>query len=96
MSISQYSILEVNHSASWRMYCVKLNNEYRYYGLIYHTEHDYYIISLMDNNLSVIDHYKTPKTTNNPEQCFLDFCISHDKFFYPELFDTLTDSHQGL
>lgn len=85
-----YQILTVNESPVenlWTLLCAKFKDSYRYYGLVYNTEYDYCVITLMDENFTIIDHFKQPKNNSqDAKECFLDFCISFDKFWHPELF----------
>lgn len=85
-----YTIHIVNKSSEeniWYLFCVKLNRNYRYYGMVYNTEYDNCIISLMDSNLKIIDHFKVNKdSSKDAKECFLNFCISYDKFWHPYLF----------
>jgi hypothetical protein len=82
-----YKIIEVKKLENvWYMYCIKYNSQYRYYGIVYNTEYDHYIISLMDGNFTVIDHFKEDKNFQSPSDILLNLCTKRDKFWYPELF----------
>lgn len=85
-----YKVIEVEKRENlWYYLCVKLNDEYRYYGLVYDSETDIILVSLVDSDLKTIDHFIRSKGKfKNPLELFLDLCIAYDKFVYPELFET--------
>lgn len=82
-----YTVVDVNKLQHiWHFCCVKYNNQYRYYGIVYNTEYDYVLISLMDNEFKVIDHYRYPKNHADLSQIFLNACKTYDTQVFPEIF----------
>ena len=78
-----YSISIVEQVDSKLFLCVKYNNNYRYYGIIYSVSQGH-LISLIDKNQNILEHFTAPNT-KTAEQALLDICKEYDEFWYPEL-----------
>lgn len=83
-----YSVLEVKKvDTLWYMYCVKTQEDvYRYYGIVYETNKDYWLVTLLDTDLKRIDHFEVVKTLESPAQVFLSLCMDYDEFYFPEAY----------
>lgn len=82
-----YNVIEVKKvDTIWYMYCVKLNDQYRYYGLVYETAKDHWLVTLLDSDLTRIDHFRVDKTLESPAQIFLNLCMDYDEFYFPETY----------
>lgn len=82
-----YSISVVEKVDNKLFLCVKYNNRYRYYGIIYTIPDKGHLISLIDKNENVLEHFTAPYSKTQ-EQALLDICREYDEFWYPELFGT--------
>lgn len=90
--LSNYKVLEIeSRPGLWYFFCVKLYDEYRYYGLVYDSETENCMVSLVDSDYHTIGNFKILKTKyKSPDELFLSICVDYDKFWYPELFEVLT------
>lgn len=84
-----YNVIEIQSRVNlWYFYCVKLNDGYRYYGIVYDSDKEDVLVSLMDHEYNVIDHFSKPKANHShPSELFLELCVDYDKFWFPELFE---------
>jgi hypothetical protein len=79
-----YSLSIVEQLDNKLFLCVKYQNNYRYYGIIYSFPEGH-IISLIDKNQNVLEHFRIPNV-KTAKQALLDICKEYDEFWYPELF----------
>ena len=78
-----YSISVVEKTENKSFLCVKYQNDYRYYGIIYSVPEGH-LISLIDKHENILEHF-TASNTKTAEQALLDICKEYDGFWYPEL-----------